>query len=324
MNEEEFFRKREPDWRRLNDLLKYASGSLNALSRTETEELLALYRRCSTDLAIARTQDANLHVVEGLNDLVRRAYMVIYRRPSKKFTTVLYEALVSTTQSVRRQAIFVWISVALFVIFTLWTGFLTSTNPQVKQALIPPEMQSNAKGWLHGLPDRTSDQSAMMTGFYASHNGLIAVFEPGLAAGTFGLFAFYSIFMNAAAMGALGALMAHAGRLHILIFSILPHGVPELSGFMISAAAGLAMGWALINPGRRSRSEALAAVGQDAIRMAAAAVILTWIAAPIEGWFSYSSRIPLAAKAAFGAVEIIAWTLFWVGFARDRDPVASD
>ena len=40
---------------------------------------------------------------------------------------------------------------------------------------------------------------------------------------------------------------------------VAPHGVLELSVIAVSGAAGFTVGWALIDPGRRSRRAALSA-----------------------------------------------------------------
>lgn len=316
MNEEEFFQAHVAEWTRLQNLTALAEKSLKKLSKLERLEFLKLYRSCSTDLATARTHGASQAMVISLNQLLCRTYAVIYRRPSKTLGELVYDSLAAIANSVRRQSRFVWIASALFLVFTLWTGWLTAHNPDVKAVLLPPGMSANADAWIHGLPDRDASESAMMTGFYSANNGFLALIGPSLATGTFGVYAIISLFQNAANMGALACLMTQAGKLHVLILMILPHGVPELSGFMISTGGGLAMGWALINPGRKSRARALSDVGGDVILMTVAGILLTFLAAPIEGWFSYSSAIPLAAKGAFGAVEIVAWGLFWYGFGR--------
>ena len=43
-----------------------------------------------------------------------------------------------------------------------------------------------------------------------------------------------------------------------MIELIAPHGVLELSCIAVSAAAGMRMGWALVEPGSLKRTEALA------------------------------------------------------------------
>ena len=77
------------------------------------------------------------------------------------------------------------------------------------------------------------------------------------------------------------------------------------------------MGWALIVPGRRKRSAALKEAGKDAIVVLCTAVVLMFIAAPVEGFFSFNKNIPDWAKIAFASLAAAAWAVFWVGYAKE-------
>jgi WD40 repeat protein len=55
MNEQAFLQKREGDWRRLTLLCDKADASPSKLTPTELREVVRLYRRASTDLALVRT-----------------------------------------------------------------------------------------------------------------------------------------------------------------------------------------------------------------------------------------------------------------------------
>ena len=79
------------------------------------------------------------------------------------------------------------------------------------------------------------------------------------------------------------------------------------------------MGWALINPGRKRRGEALKDAGRDAITLLCVGVVLMFIAAPIDGFFSFNPNVPSAAKVAVIVVEIIFWSFFWVGFGKSPE-----
>ena len=122
-------------------------------------------------------------------------------------------------------------------------------------------------------------------------------------------------------IGTLASEMASVGHLGFLFTSILPHGVPELSGLFVSGSAGLLAGYALINPGRRKRSESLKAVGKDMITLVATSIVLMFIAAPIEGFFSFNPNVPVPVKLAFVAVELLAWGAFWTFFGRGKSEV---
>jgi uncharacterized membrane protein SpoIIM required for sporulation len=88
---------------------------------------------------------------------------------------------------------------------------------------------------------------------------------------------------------------------------------------VISGAAGLLMGYSLINPGRRRRGDALRAAGKDALVLLITATLMMFMAAPIEGFFSFNPRVPVGAKIAFAIVSAIAWGLFWVFYGRPSE-----
>ena len=113
------------------------------------------------------------------------------------------------------------------------------------------------------------------------------------------------------------------GRLGHLLIWIAPHGVTELSGLILSGAAGYAMGWALIVPGRRKRGAALKEAGKDAIVVLCTAVVLMFIAAPVEGFFSFNPNVPDALKIAFAGLAAAAWAVFWIGYGREPENISA-
>ena len=122
--------------------------------------------------------------------------------------------------------------------------------------------------------------------------------------------------MTGAQIGVLASEMHKVGKLPFLLVSITPHGVTEVSGAAIAAAAGLLLGWSLIDPGRRSRLASLRAAGPDAGVMLLIGVALTFMAAPIEGFFSFNPRIPHVARLLVAAITLLGWLAFWNGFGR--------
>ena len=79
------------------------------------------------------------------------------------------------------------------------------------------------------------------------------------------------------------------------------------------------LGWALICPGRRKRGEALALAGKDAIVLLATSIVMMFIAAPFEGYFSFNPNIPDAVKLIVAVLVASAWAAFWMGFGRTSD-----
>jgi uncharacterized membrane protein SpoIIM required for sporulation len=319
VNEERFVQLREPDWQRLVHLCDRADASPTFLNTSDFHELIRCYRRTSGDLATARTIGSNPEMTTFLNDIVGRAYAILYRSPRKSFFAGLGQVLATVAQAGRRRKWFILSAALGFFVFTFLTFGLMSAVPATRDVFLPPGgmMQENAKGWTKGIKPRTASQSAMMTGMYASNNPLAAITGASLSVVSFGIGGAYDLYENGMNTGALAYEMNRAGKLSTLVIWLLPHGVSEIQGFFVSVGAGFVLGWALINPGRRRRGEALAEAGKDAIVLIATSIVMMFIAAPFEGYFSFNPRVPNAVKIVVAVLVACAWAAFWIGFGRE-------
>ena len=80
MAHDRFIEKHKTAWQRLEDLLKLLDGSsLRKLHREEVRELGKIYRRTSSDLAVARAESRDPRLINYLNSLVIRAHGRIYQ-----------------------------------------------------------------------------------------------------------------------------------------------------------------------------------------------------------------------------------------------------
>lgn len=325
MNEATFVERREPDWQRLTRLCDMADRSVSSLNASELHEFVRLYRRASGDLATARTLSTNAQLIDFLNDLVARAYGILYRSPRPGCLASIANSIQVAVDTVRRRRWFVASSLAIFLAGGLFSFFIMKAVPSTRGIFVPKQFENAFDHWKTGsFEERNADEAFGMTGFYASNNPRVAVFTGAAAAATFGLGSFYFVWQNGAIMGVLLHEVQPYGRIGYVVGSILPHGVPEISGLILSGAAGFVMGAALIAPGRRRRGDALRAAGKDAIVLLATGVALMFVAAPIEGFFSFSPSVPLPVKIAVGVVELVIWLTFWTYYGRgDAEPSAS-
>lgn len=325
MNEVAFVKKRESDWQRLTHLCDAAEVSPSKLKADEFHEFIRLYRRVSADLAVARTRSNNIQLINFLNDVVARAYGVLYRSPRRSLGRSLMDALELSAQTVRRCRWFVLTSLVMFVGSAFFAFFMLDWQPQTRAVFVPDAFGPAFEQWKTGkFDERTAGESTMMTGFYMFNNPRQAVMGGAIAASTFGLGTAGVLYENGVLIGSLAHEVRPNGLMGHLFVSISPHGVTEISGLILSGSAGLVMGYALINPGRRRRGEALKAAGKDALVLLTVSVLMMFMAAPIEGFFSFNPRVPVAAKIAFATCSAIAWGLFWVFFGRRSEELAAD
>lgn len=320
MNEQSFVERRESDWQRLQWLLDKADGGAARLEGAELKEVLRLYRRTSTDLAIVRTQSTNQPLIDFLNDLIGRGYGILYQAPRRSLWHSIVEAAEVAAQTFRRRFPFILASFGVFLFAVFWGYTLLRFAPHTREVLLPPGADEMFEGWKSGTFDkRTGSDSVMMSGFYLSNNPRVAIIAGAVGAGSFGFLSVYLEYQNGLLLGTLAHEVAQVGHLDFLLSSIAPHGVPELMGAWVSGGAGLLLGWALIHPGRRSRADSLRAVGRDAIVLLAISVVLMFIAAPIEGFFSFNPSVPGWLKVFVATAETVAWIAFWGFFGKQKE-----
>lgn len=319
MNEEAFVRRREQEWQRLAWLCDKAEVDPRSLSTKEFDEMVRRYRAASSDLAHARTFGHHPPLIDSLNDLVGRVYGVLYRRPRRPIFAMLASGLARAAQTVRRRRAFIRASLILLLGSAILSYFLAGNNADFRESIIPAG-DANLKAWTSGRFDpRTSGENAMMWGLYASHNPQVSIVAGAVGAASFGVLSATLMAATGAQTGVLASEMSKVGKLPFLLVSILPHGITEISGAAIAAAAGLLLGWSLIDPGRRSRAAALRAAGPDAGVLLLIGVALTFMAAPIEGFFSFNPAVPHAARIAVIVASLIGWLAFWSGFGRTEE-----
>src|SRR5919107_6017987 len=114
-----FIDERKGAWQRLEDLLGMLDrSSLRRLHREEVRELGRIYRRTSSDLAIARAESRDPRLVNYLNSLVIRAHGRIYRADASEGRHRVRKFFARDFPSVFRRT---WRYTALsFAVFTLF------------------------------------------------------------------------------------------------------------------------------------------------------------------------------------------------------------
>jgi uncharacterized membrane protein SpoIIM required for sporulation len=92
---------------------------------------------------------------------------------------------------------------------------------------------------------------------------------------------------------------------------VAPHGVIELPAIIISGAAGLLIGQALVDPGPYSRLDALRVAGREAAVIMLGVISFLAVAGIVEGFFS-PALIPVTVKFVGAAGLAIAFACYIV------------
>ena len=132
---------------------------------------------------------------------------------------------------------------------------------------------------------READSDFMMFGYYIFNNiGIdFKAYAGGLA---FGLGSIFFMVFNGLYIGGVAGHLTGIGYSETFWSFVSGHSALELTGATIAGAAGLILGYALINPKQYSRMLALKKAGIESFPLIAGAAFLTFLAAFVEGFWS--------------------------------------
>jgi uncharacterized membrane protein SpoIIM required for sporulation len=119
----------------------------------------------------------------------------------------------------------------------------------------------------------------------------------------------YILILNGSNVGVAAGLFAAAGESPKFWGLILPHGLLELSAVVIAGAAGLRLGWAIIDPGDRTRRDALAEQGRRSVVIILGLIVVFAVAGVIEGFVTGSS-LHTFFRVGLGATVALAFWLY--------------
>ena len=313
-----FINERKDNWQRLEDLLSMLKGtSLRGLSRMEVREFGELYRRAATDLAIARSETRDPNLINYLNGLVIRAHGKIYRAENQGANLIWKFFTEDFPRSFRRSLRYSVLACAVFMIFAAASFVLCYYDHTFAQILGLDEYrtaaQTDTRWWLE-----LNEANQIGASLILSNNIKVAFMAFAFGA-FFCIGTLYVLMMNGLSIGGLLGVCYKANPAfgNELVNFMIGHGVIELSCIFIAGGAGMMIGYAIINPGDLTRSQALKKAGMEAARIVIGCAFLLVIAALIEGFISPSS-LPSAFKIAIGIATGIAMYsfLFLVGIEQ--------
>jgi uncharacterized membrane protein SpoIIM required for sporulation len=309
-----FVEANRPTWEELDAVVADARGRVDRLDPPTVHRLGRLYRTAVADLAYARRCYPRDPVTERLDASVRRARPLVYGSVRER-GSVRHFATTGFWQRVRERPVFLLVAaVALFaptIGVALWAH--GSPDDAVRLAEISPLTSGIAEDGPRD-PDEIEIDAGTSTAFSAqifTNNARVALiaYAGGL---TGGLLTLASLVFNGLVLGLVGGLAVQGGFGDSLWRLVVPHGVLELSLIVVAGAAGLRTGWALLRPGHRTRTEALAIEGRAGVEMALGAAFLLVPCGLIEGYVTprgLSLEAALAVGFSLGAAfwALVVW-----------------
>lgn len=315
-------RRHAPQWQRL------AAETATAARRTHPSveqalQTLGAYRTLARHLATVRSLLPGSLAAAALERTCAQLHTAV-NRPARfgraGWMRMLREDVPAAAAAVRVTAL--WLAMLLAVsTFAGW--WLVSRHPELVSLIASPQMIDGVEhGHLWTYQILTLGPPALLSARIFSNNVMVTL--GAFCFGTlFGLGAFYMIAFNGLMLGGLLAFThQHGLGLGLLKFT-LAHGPVELSVMCLAAAAGTALGEALIRPGEFSRGEALRRRTAQLGPLLLACALLLLGSGLIEGFVSPRPQISIPVRLGIGLGY---WTLMmaWLSgrlFPRTRRPV---
>ena len=288
MSSNRFINERKSAWQRLEDLLTLLDRmSLRRLHREEVRELGRIYRRTSSDLAIARAESRDPRLVNYLNSLVIRAHGRIYRAEALEGGQRVRKFFARDfPQTFRRTWRYTAIAFALFMVFGVasflgtWRDAEFSELAGVSAAWRAQNTDARVRWWESLNEANQVGGAAIMT------NNIQVMFLAFAFGALLGLGTLYIMAANGASIGAVLALTYRAGFGHELVAFMAGHGVIELTCIFIAGGAGLLVGGAMLMPDDLSRFDSLRLRGRESVQLIVGCIPLLVLAGIIEGFIS--------------------------------------
>jgi uncharacterized membrane protein SpoIIM required for sporulation len=263
------------------------------------EEMPQRYRRLCHHLALATDRQYSPELIDRLNLLALRGHHALYANRRRQSQRLLDFLLVAFPSLVRAE----WrvVTAAALLFLGPLGGLIAALQlyPEFVHYLLNP---SQIAGF-HDMYDpanrrlgmREADTHLAMFGYYIWNNVRIGfqTFAGGLLAG---LGTIWYLAANGVILGAVAGYLTQIGFGATFWSFVSGHAALELTAIVISGAAGLRLGLAVIAPGNRSRKAALVTAARPAVRLMYGAALMFAAAAFVEAFWSPLTAVPYGVK----------------------------
>ncbi|NQV24982.1 MAG: stage II sporulation protein M [Rhodopirellula sp.] len=321
MTRDQFITKRRPDWRRFELLLAEVEGRrTRSLSGEQIAELSSLYRAMCFDLSLIQSRDWGTSMSRYLNSLVSRGHNCLYRSQPGSWRAILEFVVSEFPRLLRANGWYFALALALFVIPGTISGTVVALDPSQAGRIMPGKHQSTFEDmYSKGIGEGSSSMDegrAAMAGFYV-HNNVGIAFKC-FALGSFaGIGTMVVLIYNSIFLGTVTGFLVGRGHSHNFFEFVVGHGSFELTAIVVSGAAGLVLGHAIVHPGRQTRRDALRERGLVSVKLALGAGFMLCLAAIIEAFWS-PSQVSFSIKMVVGAALWIVVVLYLSLAGRTR------
>ncbi len=276
------------------------------------------YRRLCQQLSIAQQRGYSPLITDKLEALMQRGHHVLYRPPAPRWRRVFDFFLMEFPCILRKNHRYFWTSAFLFYVPLIGMIVLLHFHPEMVHSLLGSEQIAEMEKMydpadkLHSL-GRSSGSDLQMFGFYIWNN--VSIGFRTFASGFFvGVGSILVLLFNGISIGAVAGHLTVIGSGAPFWRFVVGHSGPELTAIVISGAAGLRIGMAIVAPGRKKRSDALIEAGTEGVKLAMGIFAMLVFAAFIEAYWSSIVWMPDVVKYSVGGlIWLLIITWLWRG-----------
>jgi uncharacterized membrane protein SpoIIM required for sporulation len=318
VTQERFVGRREESWIAFERLVRGGRKNL----KKQAAWFPRGCREITQDLNTAKAHGFDPSIIERLNALALEGNALLYRRRSfsvKKAAVFIAREFPRALRSCRRSF---GAAMLLFFGIGIFSGFLCVRYPGMVYEILGEDQaweleQMYDPESYHYLSPRDVTSDADMFGFYIYNNISIAfrTFAGGILAG-FG--SVLILCLNAVFLGAAGGHVINAGFGGTFFPFVIAHGAFELTAIVISAQAGLLLGYRLFVTRGLSRPASLREAGKTALPLICGAALMLVIAACIEAFWSSKHRLPPGVRYGAGAAMWVIVALYFIFAGREK------
>jgi uncharacterized membrane protein SpoIIM required for sporulation len=296
-----YIARNEPGWQRLDELTRRARSRVSQLAPGELEELVQRYQRVSAQLSYARTYYRDPTLTARLTRLVAASSGVIYGKRPRSLHALRTFFVVTFPAAVWYQRRALAVAAALFVLPALFVGLWLVNDPVALDASASPGERRHYVE--EQFEQYYSEQPSAQFFTQVTTNNIRVAFTAFALGALLCIPGALILGINAVIFGQVAAWMITEGDSMRFWGLILPHGALELTAIVIAAGAGFALGWSVVAPGDRTRTQALAEEGRRAVVIVLGLMAVFTAAGLIEGFVTGSGLAPGVRV----AVGIVAW-----------------
>lgn len=300
MKQQSFEQQHQQDWQSIESQLDKPDKNQDSVRFAES------YMTICQHLALAKQRLYDPALVDRLNKLVMRLYRELYRYRSESRLNVYAFLVREFPLAIYRHRYFIvlamLVSVVPGLVAGIWIYFddtaiysvLDSASVRQVEDMYDPAARVLGR-------ERESDTDIFMFGFYIQNNIGVAFrcFAAGILAG---IGTFFVLLFNGLHIGSIAGHLTRLDYIETFYPFVITHGAFELTAIVFSGAAGFKLGYAVLQPGRFKRLDAIKLAGRESVPMVYGIVLMLIIAAFIEAFWSSSATLPVNLKYTVGSL----------------------